>query len=155
MIGFYLTLPYLVIQSRVIQSKVITLVARASQLKLLVCFAAIGAWQRNKPMKRIPALILRSSFSHGVPLTIRSQFVASIRGCRFYDRVLGIGTTFPLLILLFCVNERKTELAAYLLLRVHRYIYPGCTVIASWFRLRQKNHADPVDSRIAINVALR
>lgn len=46
-------------------------------------------------MKRIPALISRSSFSHGVPLTIHSQFVPSIRGRRFYARVLGIQDGVP------------------------------------------------------------
>lgn len=98
-------------------------------------------------MKRIPALISRSSFSHGVPLTIHSQFVASIRGRRFYVRVLGrdcrgVPVTDSVL-----TREKQSWL---LIGRIHGYIYIHPTVaVASRFRSCQKNRADPFDFRIA------
>lgn len=97
-------------------------------------------------MKRIPALISRSSFSHGVPLTIYSQFVASICSRRFYARVLvrdcrSVPVTDSVL---------TREKQSWLLIGYRVYIDIHSTAaIASRFRSCQKNHADLFDFRIA------
>lgn len=143
--------PCLISRSRVIRSKVITGIA--NQPEPLVCFAASGAWQRrSESMKRIPALILRSSFSHGVPLTIHSQFVASIRGRRFYARVLGRSRYRSYDSLLTGKKQSCLGLSV-VAAHVHRYIYidiyTPAVAVASRFKSGQKNRGDPFDCRAA------
>jgi len=86
-IGLYLPLPYLAIARNPVESYY---ASRAHQI-------AVGLFRCERNVAKGASLwkgsrlISRSSFSHGVPLMIRSQFVAVIRGRRFYARVLEAG----------------------------------------------------------------